>query len=121
MSKLVKQATNELHTLIVDALGKAVSEGEIPAEPIPAFNIEVPANRDNGDYSSNIAFVCAKVLDNTPWWEYLCFSIRLVSYHELPCYQALWCIEPTKNNNLQAPPEYAPLILIFWYIHKLCH
>ena len=66
MSKLVKQATNELHTLIVDALGKAVAEGEIPAEPIPAFNIEVPANRDNGDYSSNIAFVCAKVFRCAP-------------------------------------------------------
>ena len=66
MSKLVKQATNELHTLIVDALGRAVSEGEIPAEPIPAFNIEIPANRDNGDYSSNIAFVCAKAFRRAP-------------------------------------------------------
>ena len=66
MSKLVKQATNDLHALIVDALGKAVAEGEIPAEPIPAFNIEIPANRDNGDYSSNIAFVCAKVFRRTP-------------------------------------------------------
>ncbi len=66
MSKLVKQATNQLHTLIVDALGKAVADGEIPAEPIPAFNIEIPANRDNGDYSSNIAFVCAKVFRCAP-------------------------------------------------------
>lgn len=66
MSKLVKQATNELHTLIVNALEKAVANGEIPAEPIPAFNIEVPANRDNGDYSSNIAFVCAKVFRCAP-------------------------------------------------------
>lgn len=66
MSKLVKQATNELHTLIVDALGKAVANGEIPAVPIPAFNIEVPANRDNGDYSSNIAFVCAKIFRCAP-------------------------------------------------------
>ncbi len=66
MSKLVKQATNELHTLIVNALEKAVADGEIPAEPIPAFNIEVPANRDNGDYSSNIAFVCAKVFRCAP-------------------------------------------------------
>ncbi len=66
MSKLVKQATDQLHTLIVDALGKAVAEGEISAEPIPAFNIEVPANRDNGDYSSNIAFVCAKIFRCAP-------------------------------------------------------
>lgn len=66
MSKLVKQATEQLHGLIVEALGKAVAEGEIPAEPIPAFNIEVPANRDNGDYSTNIAFVCAKVFRCAP-------------------------------------------------------
>lgn len=66
MSKLVKQATDQLHTLIVDALGKAVAEGEVSAEPIPSFNIEVPANRDNGDYSSNIAFVCAKVFRCAP-------------------------------------------------------
>ncbi len=66
MSKLVKTATDQLHTLIVDALGKAVAEGEIPAEAIPSFNIEVPSNRENGDYSSNIAFVCAKVFRCAP-------------------------------------------------------
>lgn len=66
MSKLVKQATDRLHTLIIDALGQAVAEGEIPAEPIPSFNIEIPANRDNGDYSTNVAFVCAKVFRCAP-------------------------------------------------------
>lgn len=66
MSKLVKQVTNELHTLIVDALGKAVAAGEFPAEAVPDFNIEVPANRDNGDYSSNVAFVCAKAFHCAP-------------------------------------------------------
>ncbi len=66
MSKLVKQATNELHTLIVNALEKAIADGEIPEAEIPAFNIEVPANRDNGDYSSNVAFVCAKAFRRAP-------------------------------------------------------
>ncbi len=66
MSKTVKQATDQLHTLITDALGRAVAEGEIPAEPVPAFNIEIPANRQNGDYSSNVAFVCAKVFRCAP-------------------------------------------------------
>ena len=66
MSKLVKQATNELHKLIVNALEKAIADGEIPEAEIPAFNIEVPANRDNGDYSSNIAFVCAKTFRRAP-------------------------------------------------------
>ena len=66
MSKLVKQATNELHTLIVNALEKAIADSEIPESEIPAFNIEVPANRDNGDYSSNVAFVCAKAFRRAP-------------------------------------------------------
>ena len=66
MSKIVKNATDELHTLILNALGKAVSEGELPAEPIPAFGIEIPADRANGDYSSNIAFVCARVFRCAP-------------------------------------------------------
>lgn len=66
MSKIVKTATDQLHTLILDALGKAVAEGEIPAEQIPSFGIEVPANRDNGDYSSNVAFVCAKIFRCAP-------------------------------------------------------
>lgn len=66
MSKIVKTATDQLHTLIVDALGRAVAENEIPQEMIPSFNIEVPANRQNGDYSSNVAFVCAKVFRCAP-------------------------------------------------------
>lgn len=66
MSAIVKKATDELHTLILNALGKAVSEGELPTEPIPAFGIEIPADRANGDYSSNIAFVCARVFRCAP-------------------------------------------------------
>lgn len=66
MSKIVKQATDSLKTLIVEALGKAIANGTFPAEPIPAFNIEIPANKDNGDYSSNVAFVCAKAFRTAP-------------------------------------------------------
>lgn len=66
MSKIVKNATEELHSLILSALGKAISEGELPAEPIPAFGIEIPADRANGDYSTNVAFVCARVFRCAP-------------------------------------------------------
>lgn len=66
MSDTVKKATEQLHTLIIDALGRAVAEGELPEEAIPAFNIEIPANRDNGDYSTNLAFVCAKAFRCAP-------------------------------------------------------
>lgn len=66
MSDTVKKATEQLHSLIIDALGRAVAEGELPEEAIPAFNIEIPANRDNGDYSTNLAFVCAKAFRCAP-------------------------------------------------------
>ncbi|MGN1160790.1 MAG: arginine--tRNA ligase, partial [Candidatus Fimenecus sp.] len=66
MSDTVKKATEQLHTLIIDALGRAVAEGELPEEAIPSFNIEIPANRDNGDYSTNLAFVCAKAFRCAP-------------------------------------------------------
>ena len=66
MSKIVKNATDSLRSLILEALGRAVSNGALPAEPIPAFNVEIPANRDNGDYSTNVAFLCAKAFRCAP-------------------------------------------------------
>lgn len=66
MSKIVKNATDELRVLIIKALEKAMENGDIPEAQIPSFGIEIPANRDNGDYSSNIAFVCAKAFRCAP-------------------------------------------------------
>lgn len=66
MSKIVKKATDELHMLITEALNKAVSAGDLPSAPVPDFGIEIPANRDNGDYSSNAAFVCARAFRCAP-------------------------------------------------------
>ncbi|MBQ5996040.1 MAG: arginine--tRNA ligase [Clostridia bacterium] len=66
MSLLVKKTENELKILITEALGKAVAAGELPAEPVPAFNVEIPQDRQNGDYSSNAAFACAKAFRTAP-------------------------------------------------------
>ena len=45
MSKLVEQSTANLRTLIIEAIGKAITAGQLPSEPIPDFTIEVPADR----------------------------------------------------------------------------
>ena len=37
MSLLVKETQKELREKILDALGRAVANGELPAEPLPAF------------------------------------------------------------------------------------
>ncbi len=66
MSLLVKETQMELKEKILDALGRAVANGELPAEPLPAFNIEKPANSANGDFSSNIALAGAKAFKKAP-------------------------------------------------------
>lgn len=66
MSLLVKETQKELRKKILDALGRAVANGELPAEPLPAFNIEKPANSANGDFSSNIALAGAKAFKKAP-------------------------------------------------------
>ena len=66
MSLLVKETQKELREKILGALGRAVANGELPAEPLPAFNIEKPANSANGDFSSNIALAGAKAFKKAP-------------------------------------------------------
>ena len=66
MSDLIKSASEQLRELILDALGKLVAEGVVPAEPIPAFNIEIPADKSHGDFAANTAMVCAKAFKMPP-------------------------------------------------------
>ena len=66
MSKIVAQARNELRAAILDAMGRAVAEGTLPAEPTPDFSIETPANREHGDYAANVAMVSARAFKMAP-------------------------------------------------------
>lgn len=66
MSLLVKETQKELRTKIIDALGRAVANGELPAEPIPDFIIEKPANSANGDFSANVALAGARAFKKAP-------------------------------------------------------
>ncbi len=51
---------------IMEAAGRAVADGEFPEAPLSDFIIEVPANKENGDYSSNAAMAWARDLKNAP-------------------------------------------------------
>ncbi|MBR3970939.1 MAG: arginine--tRNA ligase, partial [Ruminococcus sp.] len=66
MSDLIKSASEQLRELIIDALGKLVAEGAAPADPLPAFNIEIPADKSHGDFAANTAMVCAKTFRMPP-------------------------------------------------------
>ncbi len=66
MSELVKKTENALHTLVVEAIGKAIAAGELPEAAMPPFIVEIPQDRANGDYATNAAFVGAKVFRTAP-------------------------------------------------------
>jgi len=66
MSNLIKSASVEVREIVLKALGELVSNGELSAEPIPAFIIETPADKVNGDLSTNVAMVCARAFRMPP-------------------------------------------------------
>ena len=66
MSKIVKEAEAQLYQRILDAMGRCVSSGILPAEPAPAFHIEVPADSSHGDYAANTAMACARAFKMAP-------------------------------------------------------
>lgn len=66
MSLIVKETQKDIRTKILDALGRAIASGELTGEPIPGFVIEVPSNRANGDFSSNVAMASARAFKKAP-------------------------------------------------------
>ncbi len=66
MSLLVKETQLELRRRILEALGRAVANGELPAEPIPDFIVERPSNSANGDFSTNVAMAGARAFKKAP-------------------------------------------------------
>lgn len=57
---MVREAEHEIRELVLSALGRLVASGAFPAEPVPAFVVETPADTAHGDFSTNAAMVCAK-------------------------------------------------------------
>lgn len=66
MTNLVNEAFAQARELVMNALGALVADGTFPAEPIPAFNTEIPADAKNGDISTNAAMVCARPFKSNP-------------------------------------------------------
>lgn len=66
MLNLAEQSVFEIRNAILDALGQAVADGGLPAEPIPEFKIEIPADRTHGDYAANVAMVSARAFRMAP-------------------------------------------------------
>ena len=66
MSKLVKKAEEQIIKAVTDAIKQNMAEGTFIEAEIPAFKTEIPADRKNGDYSANGAFMLSKALRMPP-------------------------------------------------------
>ena len=66
MSYIVNKVQDDLKKIIADASAKAAGKGTIGAVPTGAFNVEIPADRANGDFSTNAAMAWARELRNAP-------------------------------------------------------
>lgn len=66
MSYIVNEVQNELKKIIACASEKAAEKGTLAAVPSGTFNVEIPADRANGDFSTNAAMAWARELKNVP-------------------------------------------------------
>ena len=66
MSKIVALAKEQIENIIYTAAKSAMSEGLLPEAELTPFKIEMPQNRDHGDYAVNAAMIWSKLLRNNP-------------------------------------------------------
>ncbi len=66
MTNMMEAAQQQLREILMEAMGRLAAQGDIPAEPLPAFRIEIPADKSHGDFSSNIAMTSARALHMAP-------------------------------------------------------
>ncbi len=66
MSKLVKLAEEQIINAVTAAIKENIADGTFIEADIPAFKTEIPADRKNGDYSANAAFMLSKALRMPP-------------------------------------------------------
>ena len=59
MSNPVSLAKEQLRSAVDAAIAALISEGALPEGDLRDYNIEVPADRKNGDFSVNAAMVNA--------------------------------------------------------------
>ena len=63
---MTEKAKNEVKEIVMNALGRLTAEGKLPAEPIPPFTVEQPADSSHGDFSCNAALASSKVFRKNP-------------------------------------------------------
>ena len=66
MNTIPKTAERQIGEICTLAVGKAIAAGTLPQAEILPFKVEIPADRKNGDYSTNIAMANARAFRLPP-------------------------------------------------------
>ncbi len=66
MSQIVNTTKEQIKLCIINAAKSAIKKGELPEAELTDFIIEVPANRDHGDYAVNAAMSWARNFRSAP-------------------------------------------------------
>lgn len=66
MSYIVNKVQDDLRKIVEAAAASVAEKGGFAAVPTAKFNVEVPADRANGDFSTNAAMAWARELRNAP-------------------------------------------------------
>lgn len=66
MTNQIKTASESLKEIILSALGNLIADSKLPAEPMPPFKVEIPADKSHGDFATNVAMVSAKTFRMPP-------------------------------------------------------
>ncbi|HPZ00276.1 MAG TPA: arginine--tRNA ligase [Clostridiales bacterium] len=66
MSKTVQLANRQLEEAIFKAVAALQEKGALPAGTLQPFRIEVPASRENGDFSANVAMTNGRLFKMAP-------------------------------------------------------
>ncbi len=66
MKDIPKIAEAQITELVTAALQKAIADGALPEAELAPFKVEVPADRKNGDFSTNAAMANARAFRKAP-------------------------------------------------------
>ncbi len=66
MSKIVNVVENQIKTVVLNSLNQNIQDETFINAEIPDFKTEIPADKNNGDFSCNAAFMLSKALRMPP-------------------------------------------------------
>ncbi len=66
MSYIFQKSIDDLKNEIINSVQLAINNGDLPNNEIPSFIVEVPTDKKNGDFATNVAMVCARAFKTAP-------------------------------------------------------